>query len=127
MLTVVYVLCGVLAALAGFVAVTQLGVVNPGFGEGDEFDAITAAVLGGTSLFGGRGKVFPGTVLGAVLVQLILAGLVFTQVDLYLQPLVVAAILFGAVLLDSLRTEQLQRLRRRRIRTVDVAGGAAAG
>ena len=55
----VYAISGALAGLAAFVAMTQLRTADPGFGRGDEFDAIAAAVLGGTSLFGGRGSVFP--------------------------------------------------------------------
>ena len=119
-LVAVYVISGVLATIGGFVAVAQIGVVTPGFGSGKEFDAIAAAVLGGTSLFGGRGKVFPGTVIGALLIQLIAAGLVFAQVDLYMQPLVTAGVIFLAVLLDSVRTKHLQRLARRRIRPLEV-------
>ncbi len=112
-----YVVCGVLAALGGFISVAQLGIVNAGFGRGDEFDAIAAAVLGGVSLFGGIGTVFPGTVLGAILIQMVWRGLVFTQVDLYLQPLVFAGILFVAVFLDSVKNHYLAKLRRRHIRT----------
>jgi ribose transport system permease protein len=112
----VYVICGVCAALGGLVSVAQFGVANAGFGKNEEFNAIAVAVLGGTSLFGGRGSVFPGTVLGAILVQLVTSGLIFTRVDIYLQPLVYALIIFGAVLLDSLRTIQIQRLERRTIR-----------
>ena len=112
-----YVVCGVLAALGGFISVAQLGIVNAGFGRGDEFDAIAAAVLGGVSLFGGIGSVFPGTVLGAILIQMVWRGLVFTQVDLYLQPLVFAGILFVAVFLDSIKNHYLAKLRRRHIRT----------
>ncbi len=115
-LVTVYVVCGALAALAGFVSVTQLGVVNAGFGEGDEFDAIAAAVLGGASLFGGRGNIFPGTVLGTVLIQMVGVGLVFTQIDLYLQPLFIALIILLAVWLDSVRTTQIARRERRHIR-----------
>lgn len=115
-LAVVYILCGALAALGGFVSVAQLGIVNAGFGEGDEFDAIAAAVLGGASLFGGRGSVFPGTLLGTVLIQTVAAGLIFTQVDLYVQPLVIASIIFLAVLIDGLRTRRMEELARRRIR-----------
>lgn len=111
-----FVICGVLAALGGFISVAQLGIVNAGFGEGREFDAIAAAVLGGTSLFGGIGSVFPGTLLGAVLIQMVTIGLVSVQVDLYLQPLVQAGIIFLAVLLDSLRTRRLSWLSRRHIR-----------
>lgn len=115
----VFVLCAVLSALGGLVSVMQMGIVNPGFGEGREFDAIAAAVLGGTSLFGGRGSVFPGTVIGALLIQMVATGLVFLQVDLYVQPLVIASVILLAVLIDSLRTAQIERLQRRRIRPAD--------
>ena len=111
-----YCLCGVLAALGGFVSVAQLGNVNSGFGEMVEFQAIAAAVLGGTSLFGGVGNVFPGTVLGALLIQMVWAGLVATRTDLYLQPLIAAAIVFLAVLLDSIRNTVLAKMGRHNIR-----------
>lgn len=112
----VYVICGALAGLAAFVAVIQMGTIVPSFGTGDEFDAIAAAVLGGASLFGGRGTVFPGTVAGALLVQMIAVGMVFTQVDLYLTPMVSAVVIFIAVLLDTFRTRQLEKLSKRTIR-----------
>lgn len=118
-LTTAYLVCGTCAALGGFVSVSQLGIVNAGFGEFAELYAIAAAVLGGTSLFGGVGSVLPGTVLGAVLIQMVQSGLVFLRVDIYLQPLVQAAIIFAAVILDSLRNRFLMRLRRRTIRTED--------
>ena len=103
LLSAVYVLCGFCAGLGGILALAQLGAVSPKFGELYEFDAITAAVLGGTSLFGGRGKVFPGTVLGAVLLKTIFNGLVIVQADPYLYPLITSGIVFAAVLLDGLR------------------------
>jgi len=111
-----YILCGLFAALGGFISVAQLGNVNAGFGRGDEFDAIAAAVLGGVSLFGGVGSVFPGVVLGAVLIQTVSAGLVSARVDLYLHDLATAAIIFLAVLIDSVRNTQLRKLSRRNIR-----------
>jgi ribose transport system permease protein len=124
----VYIVSGLMAALGGFVSVAQQGVVHPGFGEGYEFNAIAATVLGGTSLFGGVGSVFPGTVLGAVLIQMIQTGLIFTKVDLYLQPLITAAIIFFAVLLDAFRNVQLQKMRRRNIRVEKgMLAGASAG
>jgi ribose transport system permease protein len=104
LLASVYVFSGACAGLGGFLALCQLGSVSPKFGEFYEFDAITAAVLGGTSLFGGRGKVFPGTVLGVVLVKSIFSGLVIVRADPYLYPLITSAIIFVAVLLDSLRS-----------------------
>lgn len=103
LLAAVYVVCGFCAGLGGIVALAQLGSVSPKFGEFYEFDAITAAVLGGTSLFGGRGRVFPGTVLGAVLLKSLFNGLVIVQADPYLYPLITSAIVFLAVLLDSAR------------------------
>jgi len=118
-LAVAYIACGLLAALGGFVSVAQLGNINAGFGEGVEFNAIAAAVLGGTSLFGGIGSIFPGTVLGALLIQMVSTGLVFLQVDLYLQPLIAAGIIFLAVFLDGVRNNQLIKLSRRFIRVED--------
>jgi ribose/xylose/arabinose/galactoside ABC-type transport system permease subunit len=118
----VYIISGVCAALGGLISVAQLGVANAGFGTGQEFNAIAVAVLGGTSLFGGRGNVFPGTVLGAILIQMVTAGLIYTRVDIYLQPLVYGVIIFLAVMLDSLRTIQLEKLQRRNIRIEKATG-----
>ncbi|MCK5537772.1 MAG: ABC transporter permease [Bacteroidales bacterium] len=111
----VYIISGVLAALAGFVSITQIGRVNSNFGSGDEFDAIAAAVLGGASLFGGIGTVFPGTVLGTIMIQMIQAGLIFADIDIYIQPLVMAGIIFFAVFLDSMRNIEIKKLERRNI------------
>jgi ribose/xylose/arabinose/galactoside ABC-type transport system permease subunit len=111
-----YVLCGVFASLGGFISIAQLGNVNAGFGKGDEFDAIAAAVLGGVSLFGGVGRVFPGVVLGAVFIRAVSNSLVSARVDLYLHPLVAGALIFLAVLVDSLRHTILAKLSRRYIR-----------
>ncbi|MFB3784824.1 MAG: ABC transporter permease [bacterium] len=112
----VYLICGALAALSGIVSVAQLGAVSPKFGEQREFAAISAAVLGGTSLFGGRGHVFPGTVLGAVLIQTVENGLVIMNADPYLYPLITSAIIFLAVMMDSLRHHRLTQMKRKKIR-----------
>jgi len=111
-----YVLCGVFASLGGFISVAQLGNVNAGFGKGDEFDAIAAAVLGGVSLFGGVGRIFPGVVLGAVFIQAVSNSLVSARVDLYLHPLITAVFIFLAVLIDSMRNTYIAKLSRRNIR-----------
>lgn len=121
LLASVYIICGVCASLGGILALSQLGAVSPKFGEFYEFDAITAAVLGGTSLFGGRGKILPGTVLGAVMLKTIFNGLVIVQADPYLYPLITSGIIFIAVLLDSLRSQFAARLSRRRIRVEEHA------
>jgi ribose transport system permease protein len=111
----VYVICGLCAAVAAVVALSQAPAVSPGFGNNREFLAIAAAVLGGTSLFGGRGAVFPGTVLGAVLIQTIENGLNILNVNPYLYPLITSGIIFVAVLLDSLRSGWLERWNRRKV------------
>jgi ribose transport system permease protein len=99
----VYVISGTLASLGGAVAVAQLGAVSPTFGRDREFAAVAAAVLGGVSLFGGRGSVLPGVLLGALLVQTVENGLVIVNADPYLYPIVMAGVIFLAVLLDSAR------------------------
>lgn len=112
----VYILSGFLAAIAGIVSVSQQGSVNAGFGDGEEFKAISATVLGGTSLFGGVGTILPGAVIGTVLIQMVQSGLVYIQMDLYVQPLVTAGIIFLAVFLDSIRNRQITKIERRKIR-----------
>lgn len=112
----VYVISGLAAALGGLVSVAQLGAVSPTFGNQREFAAIAAAVLGGTSLFGGRGSVFPGAVIGALLIQTVESGLVIVNADPYLYPLVMAVIIFVAVLLDGMRQRQMEKLGQRKIR-----------
>ena len=112
----VYIIAGICAALAGFVLASQVMRVDRSFGEGYEFDAIAAAVLGGTSLFGGVGSAY-GAVFGAILLQMVETGLVFRSVNLYLQPMVKALVIFVAVFFDGMRTANLARLRRRFIRT----------
>lgn len=115
-LAVVYLVSGLCAAIGGMLSLAQLGAVSPTFGTNKEFSAIAAAVLGGTSLFGGRGQVFPGTVLGALLMQSVENGLVILNADPYLYPLISSAIIFLAVLTDSLRNRILASVHRRKIR-----------
>jgi ribose/xylose/arabinose/galactoside ABC-type transport system permease subunit len=112
-----YILCGFLAALSAIVSIAQIGCVIPAFGEGYEFNAISASVLGGTSLAGGIGTIFPGVVIGTILIQMVEAGLVFMQVDLYIQPLISALVILLAVFLDSVRTRYILKLQQRNIRT----------
>lgn len=112
----VYMICGLCAALGGFILMAQIGKLNQGFGEGKELDIIAATVLGGTSLFGGVGNA-TGAVVGSVLIQMVQTGLVFMGVDLYLQPMIQAVIIFLAVFFDALRGSRLAQLRQRFIRS----------
>ncbi|HVF28534.1 MAG TPA: ABC transporter permease [Pyrinomonadaceae bacterium] len=120
-LLIVYLISGFCAALGGLISVAQLGAVSPTFGNQREFAAIAAAVIGGTSLFGGRGQLIPGTMLGAILIQTIENGLVIVNADPYLYPLIMGAIIFLAVLIDSFRHAQLLKLGRSRIRVEEVS------
>ena len=114
-LLMVYLICGFCAAIGGLVAIAQLGAISPTFGLQSEFMAIAAAVLGGASLFGGKGKVFPGTLVGAILIQAIQSGLVIVNADPYIYPLITGGVIFLIVMIDSLR--HMQELKFRRLRT----------
>lgn len=110
-----YVISSACAGLAGYVLIAQIGRLDAGFGEGSEFEVIAAAVLGGVSLFGGVGSVLMA-VLGAVLIQTVKLGLVFTGVNLYVQPIMQGCIIFLAVLVDGLRGKRTAALLKRTIR-----------
>jgi len=99
----VYLISGLCAALGGIVSVAQLGAVSPTFGAQREFAAIAAAVLGGSSLTGGRGGVFPGTLCGALLIQTVETGLNVIDANPYSYPVIIGSILFAAVLLSKNR------------------------
>lgn len=111
----VYLIAGFCAAIAAIVALTQSPAISPGFGKDREFAAIAAAVLGGTSLFGGKGNILPGTVLGAVLIQTVENGLNILNVDPYLYPLVMSGIIFIAVVVDTTQQRIVLRMSRRQI------------
>ena len=111
----VYVISGACAAISGFVMIAQIGRLDAGFGEDREFDVIAAAILGGASFFGGVGTAF-GAVLGAILIQAAKLGLVFTGVNLYLQPVVLGLIIFLAVFADAVRSRRLTNKLKRTIR-----------
>jgi ribose/xylose/arabinose/galactoside ABC-type transport system permease subunit len=112
----VYVICGLCAAIGGVTLIALIGRLNQTFGVGREFEVITSAVLGGTSLFGGAGFAF-GSVIGSTLVQTVQSGMIFIGVNLYLQPMVLAGFIFLAVLIDALRTTRLAKLRSRLLRS----------
>lgn len=102
-LVLVYVLSGALAGLSAIITVGRVSSGQPWAGLYLEFDAITAVILGGTSLFGGRGRLL-GTILGVLLYGIIINGLVLTGTNPYLQSVIKGAILLGVVLLDTFTT-----------------------
>ncbi len=104
----VYLISGLCAVFASVITLGQLGAVSPKFGEQKEFAAIAAAVLGGASLFGGRGNILPGTLVGSLLIQTIENGLVVTNADPYLYPMVISGVIFLAVLLETVRNRYIR-------------------
>ncbi|MBP1857876.1 ABC transporter permease [Rhizobium herbae] len=95
----VYILSSVSAALAGVILAARLGSGSSNAGQGFELEVIAAVVLGGTSLFGGRGTIV-GTVLGALTVAVIANGLILAHMSPFLTPIVTGTIILIAVWLN---------------------------
>ena len=97
--TLVYVICGVLASLAGLIHCAQLEQGNPNDGVAYELDAIAAVVIGGTSLAGGVGTV-GGTLVGTLIIGIINNSMGLNNIDANLQLILKGAIILGAVWLQ---------------------------
>ncbi|MGD9100901.1 MAG: ABC transporter permease [Anaerolineae bacterium] len=98
----VYTLCGLLTAVGGLLMTARLGVAAPTAAAGYELDIITATVVGGTSLFGGRGNTV-GVLLGAAVMQVLRNGLVLLGFPAYWQSVVSGTMILLAILLDYWR------------------------
>ena len=94
------VLTGLFAAVAGVLVSTRLASGSSNSGTSFELEVITAVVLGGTSLMGGRGSVV-GSMIGAMTLGVIANGLVLLQVDVYWVPITQGIILIVAILLNG--------------------------
>jgi ribose transport system permease protein len=105
--TVVYMVCGLFAGLAGVVIAARLNSAQPSLGQGYELDAIAAAVIGGTSLSGGEGTIL-GTVIGAFIISTLTNGLRILSVPQEWQTVVTGAIVILAVYLDIIRRRREQ-------------------
>lgn len=100
MLVSIYAVAGFVCALGGWVAIGRLGSVSPqSFYEGN-LDAITAVVIGGCSLFGGRGSIL-GTLIGALIVGVFRSGLKIAGVEVLWQEFTVGALIIAAVAMDQ--------------------------
>ena len=100
--TSVFMLCSMFAALGGVLASARLASASQQAGTGDvNLDAIAAAVIGGTSLFGGRGSAF-SALLGIIVIQAISNGLTLLDLSSSLRYMITGAVLAVAVIVDSL-------------------------
>lgn len=97
----VYVVAGLFYGIASLLSVARTGVGDPNAGQTENLDAITAVVLGGTSLFGGRGVVL-GTLVGALIVGVFRNGLTLMGVSSIYQVLVTGVLVILAVATDQL-------------------------
>ena len=95
----IYSLSGMLAALAGAILTSRLNSAQPTAGTSYELDAIAAVVLGGTSLSGGKGRIF-GTLIGALIIGTLNNGLNLLGVSSFYQMVVKGIVILIAVLLD---------------------------
>jgi inositol transport system permease protein len=98
----VYTIAGLLSGLSGIVHTARAISGQAGVGVGFELDAIAAAVIGGTSLSGGVGRM-TGTVIGAVILGILTSGFTFLNVDAHYQEIIKGAVIIAAVVADQYR------------------------
>ncbi len=96
----VYGIAGLICAVAGWILIGRTGAVSPQSGYTANLDSITAVVIGGVSLFGGRGSII-GTVIGALIVGVFRNGLALYGVDVLWQEFTVGLLIIVAVALDQ--------------------------
>jgi fructose transport system permease protein len=99
-LIAVYTLAGLICAIAGWVLIGRIGAVSAIAGQTANLDSITAVVIGGTSLFGGRGSIV-GTLIGALIVGVFRNGLALYGLDVVWQEFTVGVLIIVAVTLDQ--------------------------
>jgi len=101
----VYAIAGMLAGLAGVVTAARAQTAQAGMGVMYELDAIAAAVIGGTSLAGGAGRI-TGTVIGTIILGVMTSGFTFLRVDAYYQEIIKGMIIVAAVVADVYRQKK---------------------
>lgn len=99
----VYVLAGVLSGLAGVILAGRLGSASPTLGNGVEFDILTAVVLGGTSIYGGKGAI-ARTLIGALFLSTLTNGLILMNVPSFYQQISQGLVLLLALTLDRIQS-----------------------
>ncbi|WP_216359064.1 ABC transporter permease subunit [Arthrobacter globiformis] len=106
-ITSVYVIAGICAGLAGVIFSARVVSAQPTAGTGYELDAIAAVVLGGTSLVGGRGRIY-GTLIGSIILGVLSTGLILMNVQFFTQLLIKGLVIILAVAIDSLKQRTLR-------------------
>ena len=101
----IFTYAGMLSALAGIILTARVTAGQPSMGVGYELDAIASAVIGGTSLSGGIGKI-TGTIIGALIIGVLNNGLDLLNVSSYWQQILKGGIIVGAVLLDARKNKK---------------------
>jgi fructose transport system permease protein len=96
----VYVFAGLIAAIAGWALIGRVGAISPTAGENANLDSITAVVIGGTSLFGGRGSII-GTLVGALIVGVFRSAVSLAGLDVLWQEFAIGVLIIIAVALDQ--------------------------
>jgi fructose transport system permease protein len=96
----VYVLAGLISAIAGWALIGRIGAISPTAGGNANLDSITAVVIGGTSLFGGRGSVV-GTMIGALIVGVFRSAVSLAGLDVLWQEFAIGVLIIVAVALDQ--------------------------
>jgi ribose transport system permease protein len=109
-----FIISGLLGAVGGIMYTMQVAVSTSKIGEGMEFIAIAVVVVGGISLFGGRGNILTAVVLGALLFQMIRSGLQHLGANPYSYRLVEGVVIFLAMYVDALKAERVGGIRLRR-------------
>jgi ribose/xylose/arabinose/galactoside ABC-type transport system permease subunit len=104
-----YVIGGLTAGISGVILASRMSSGQPNAGIGWEFEAITAALIGGVSILGGKGKVF-GVFLGAVLLALLTNGMTLLDVSPYWQRVIRGTVLVGAIILDVFRSKRQNKV-----------------
>lgn len=96
----VYVFAGLIAAIAGWALIGRVGAISPTAGENMNLNSITAVVIGGTSLFGGRGSII-GTLVGALIVGVFRSAVSLAGLDVLWQEFAIGVLIIVAVALDQ--------------------------
>ena len=105
----VYMFSGFCAALVGIIIASQLQAAHPATGETFELNAIAAAVLGGTSMSGGRGRIF-GTIIGAFVIGILSDGLIMMGVSSFWQTVIKGVVIVLAVVIDQAQSRLQARV-----------------